>query len=1179
MRKFYKILTLVLVLMAILTAVTVVALAEEPDQPYEVIYGNYATFDTYEDGVYLCYGRTAQAIVTSQENGNKYVLMKDVAENTVTNPQWDITFSNTQAGTKYNVVDYPYFMVEFDIMTLSGSYSGHSYYSRFYTDTTPGSFVASTKFTEIGLSTTPYDWQHLTILVQYKDDGKFSQHAYINGEYISSVDVDLSTNASFKNSENKVIVKSMKMYPSTGSEVGVDNMRFTYFPAGYLGDNINLIANVNFNNGDGYEFPYKFTVAKVGDTVYDNANEAIAAAPENGTVKLTYNANETLVIDKNILLDTNVYDADGNPTGEFYTYEYKTSKGLVPTETEEGSGIFSFARSANAIDIIWDEPCAEDCDCFSEYGGHIMTATTVALLGSTPEYVGIIPSWEVLNDYSHKRFAGWSYTNDGTVDELLPITESDLSVGTIKLYPVYETVIYSLEVTSSVGIEYYLEEEFGDILTTLPNGSTIKLLSDVYTEVPKVEIKKSLTIDLNGHNLKRCFVYGNVYEATKDGDTLVYGTDSLLEEVASDGDIFFRPMATDVNITFTSSTGSGTLYNFKMQADTWTYNNEVVKRTSKSITPARLTYAYEGTFSASNFQLNLNGGITIYAGQAFYSLYASGTGYAINIDNVTYYKMDSEAFIYARTNRKIDISISNSLFYAPGQSGSFFFLGTSGYTPNAENYSEILIKNCDIIKANTTYGFDISNTRPDGTTKLIYDNCRMYDSYTTHADVMGINGVLGYYTDESSKWSSIVNAAEGYTVEDTSIQFTYYVPKSTFAADTTNAVNLPTFDYPATTKHTITYNKIITKPVTVNWIGGDGTTVEHTEQLLPGIDALNPPRISPLELPEDPYRNIAYQWADSNVNGKAITEILGTDGKSFTWQDSYSFYAVDSLDGVTNYIGGIKDVYVNMSYYSNFRYNLYLPVDPNLEITSVSWTQSTIVKIDGKNYYSYIYDCSTTGAADNAEIVITFNANGESYTQNSAINAIKYAEILLNSPENDIESTAIASMVRYIKEARTVAGLETGDIYDELIAVGNLEDYKEKTEYDDLDVNYSGLAGTSLSFALDGTSAAYIIKLPEENFPNAENATVTVKYTDGTELTVKKSETANTWYTNGTKIYDIVENAIVITITIPTEEGSTVLEGTYSVGAYIQAMDNDLAKSMYEFGVAAKAYREYIKTL
>ena len=946
MRKFSKILTLILVLVAILTAFTVVALAdgETTTPPITATYGQ--TFDSYEEGHLLSYDRTAQGIVRIQDNGNKYAEVKDNLENSVSNSQWDIYPS--PYGT---VVNYPYFMLEFDIMTMNGKYSGLQFNPRPYNGSA-NTFLGSINFDDVGLSTTKYVWNHFSIIVEYVGQGKFVIHRYVNGKFVKSTEADISASTVYTSGEKNMKISSMKLYPSTSAEVAMDNMYLTYFPVGYLDGNVDAIANYRYNYGEDYTFPYTYTKAWVGDTPYDDLGAATSAMTDGVTVKLAENTKEALVIDKAITLDTNIYDAEGNPTGSFYTYEYKTSKGLVPTETAAGSGIYTFARSENAVDIIWDEACGEDCDCYSEFGGHRLTTTTTVLLGTTPEFFGEIPTWEITDNYTQKKLMGWSYQNDGTVDTLLPISEADVAAGTaIKLYPVYKNVVHRFAVISNGVTEYYPEEDFGALLSSAPSGATIKLIRDVYTEVSTVKLTKALTIDLNGHTLKRCFVYGNVYEATKNGDEFVYDTTTLKDTIANGGDILFQYYANYASLTITSSTGSGTFYNLKMNADIWTYGDEDVKRVSKSVTPARITNASESVKQASYISLTLNGGITVYAGQLFYSLYASGTDYNITVDDVKYYKLDSSDFIYSRTNYTIYIYISNSLIYAPNNGGNFMYLGTDGAAA-VPKYSEIKITNCDILKAGTGWGFYLFNSRPAGYTDVIFDNCRLYDAGAEDwnycdEEVVGINGTLGYYTNSSKQESIPVNAAEDWSVKNAYVPVTYYVPGTTFAV-TDDEITVPTFNNLADIKHNINYNRVITKEVDVNWVDGNGNTVK-TEKLMPGIAALEGPRVV-FALDSDDYRNILAQWVDED--GNALAEKLGVTASGIDWQDSYTFRAVETIDGTYEYTGGIKDVLFNISFTSNFRYNLYLPErDTNITFNSISTlTKGELVKIGGVEY-------------------------------------------------------------------------------------------------------------------------------------------------------------------------------------------------------------------------------------
>jgi hypothetical protein len=191
MKRFSKILTLILVLIAILTAFTVVALAdgETTTPPITATYGQ--TFDQYEDGALLSYDRTAQGIVRIQDNGNKFVEVKDNLENSVSNAQWDIYPS--PVGT---VVKYPYFMLEFDIMTMNGKYSGLQFNPRPYNGSA-NTFLGSINFDDVGLSTTKYVWNHYSIIVEYVGQGKFVIHRYVNGEFVKSSEKDISSLLNF----------------------------------------------------------------------------------------------------------------------------------------------------------------------------------------------------------------------------------------------------------------------------------------------------------------------------------------------------------------------------------------------------------------------------------------------------------------------------------------------------------------------------------------------------------------------------------------------------------------------------------------------------------------------------------------------------------------------------------------------------------------------------------------------------------------------------------------------------------------------------------------------------------------------------------------------------------------------------------------------------------------------
>ena len=278
------------------------------------------------------------------------------------------------------------------------------------------------------------------------------------------------------------------------------------------------------------------------------------------------------------------------------------------------------------------------------------------------------------------------------------------------------------------------------------------------------------------------------------------------------------------------------------------------------------------------------------------------------------------------------------------------------------------------------------------------------------------------------------------------------------------------------------------------------------------------------------------------------------------------------------------DVRLSMLYYTNFDMMLYIEANEAATINSLTgFTYSGNVKIDGKEFCAYSKESSVTGVSDDVTAKLTYTIDGKSYRQTFVVSALVYAELILNDPIEDVEARAVANMVRFIKEARAEAGLAISNEFTELAALYAIDGYKDKSEYNDIAVDTTGLSGVSMSFAIDGTNAGYVIKLNESTFAEAKDAVITVTYADGTAIEatgayVEATEDAEAYYklvTTKTKVYDIVDQAIVITITMP----NSTLTGTYSVGAYIDGTDNALAKAMYEFGVAAKAYRDYLEVL
>ena len=1126
MKRFYKILCLILVLVATVAAFTVVALADDeatvtkPTPKEKLVFRDCENAekkpgDVIQNGT----SKVGKWNVGEADNGNRYVI---ASYDSATGSNGD-NYENTVPGTTYGIANYPTFAFDFDVLSTTGGFTYRATIrADLYTVNSKGTSVRLTQMKSIKLNADGINvakvanvWQHVTYVIQYAGDGVFNYYFYVDGVLSETTSVDYNTTAftsystaltaatnwddfqqnNPKSTLSKTGVYTIIMNPAYSSkteEIWFDNMQVHYYTDDYSLDDV---ASYIYN--DGYEMPYGFTEAKVDGIVYDDVNKAITASPEDATVLLTKNASKDLIIDKNIRIDTNEYDENGNATGTKYTFEYTSSLGFVGEETEPGSGIFVFKKSENVVDIIWDEACAEGCDCYKEFGGHKMSASTVAVLGNVPEYFGEIPTYEIVNGYE-KKFVGWSYTKGAAEpDTLLPITEADVAAGSLNLYPVYKATQYDFAVTKGVSVKYYMETEFATVLNASASGSTVILYDDV-TFDHSILIKtgsKVLTLDLNGFKLIRKYTTITTYEAVLDeatgeyvkGDkigTIKEGRDTTTITTYGGGatlvyaEAIFGVNANSVELNLTSSRPGAEIHAYSVTADRLMLGDEEI-RTENVVIGTGLDVI--GLYPSAKSTFNIDAkNITFYSGTLFYAEHGGNAATTtVNINGGTYYAIGKVSESVLGIRRGETVNVKDATFYCNGKMLSYATYNNS-----------------------TTYTFD---------------NCTIYDSII-NAQYAKVN-----YTFNNCKLVDQTYSASG----------TVYLGEGTVVTKDYTKYKVPAgYVYTTNTDKTYSYQSLVAGVV---------------------------------------YDQASGKFVPNMTYGEPVT-------------GSYT-YEVKKCSEDEN---SIKDAQLSMFYYSNFNIALYLPVVEGMTISSVSdfALQDSTVKIGGNSYYVYIKSLTTTGAADTVRTTVSYTAGGKTYKQNFDLSALVYAELILKAPIAEVETNAVANMVRFIKEARTAAKLEVSEKFAELEALAQLDAYKDKAEYDDLDVNCEGLAGTSLAFAVNGNSAAYVIKIPTATFADAENAVITVKYTDGTVLggvgqlvTETDAEGAEYSYykftTNSDRVYNIVEKPIEITITM----GETVLTGTYSLGAYIQGTDNALAKAMYEFGVAAKAYREYLETL
>ena len=1072
MKRFYRILFLILTVAIVATAFSIVALATEQDAgaPTSKL-GVLKDYDAMADGETIQNSKSkyGKAVAVKQDNGNVYMLLT----------YEDISASGTQAenvdtdsGKQY-LTTYPYAMFSFDIMSPQGVHSEETYFAaRLYNAKTSVGYLsdAYVYFSSLGLSETPYDWQHVSIVIEQDSETlNFIMHVFVNGEFVQRMTSSkFSATIGAENYDRSKLTISYTKFNTpryasqAGKDTAIDNLRATYFEAGAT---IEEMANYYYND---WVSPYKYTLATLNDqngnpVYYDDFDKLLADAQDSDVIHLKTDISD-VIINESAIVDTNIYDTDGTTVIGNYNFDFMSTQGYV---AEENNGIYTITKSTKLINLNWDPACEDDCDCNESYGGHILTATTIAVPGNIPEYPHDAPEFEIRNGLK-REFIGWSYENDGTVDELVALTEDDFLNGEVNLYPVYTSTQYSIEYINASGItvSYHFADEYADVVNDAQAGSTIKFHTDV-TATTTIVLKKNLTIDLNGFAFNQENIRTVTYNAVQDGSgKWVKDGDAISTEGTPSAAAFSIEFG-NKHLTITTSRPGASVHRVYISKTVLVSGEEVVGETVSVSSPTFITYK-----AAVGHTLNLIGDVTYYAGNLITNDWNNNVNaFTLNIDGATCYQVCSTDS-YIRCNEGGDYNFKNSKFYVT----DLF----NNYTSNpGSRVTNMVIENCDIAgKIRLAINKD----------NLLVTDSKLFEEVPQTKTTLG-NGV-SFIEDGLA-------ISQGYVQMNASEDFTLPLLSSA------------TFTYDAETlKPTYTFETVDTVMTT-------------------------------------------------NFTIKKCSEVEGS----------------------------VRNASLSMLYYTNFNMVLYIPVTEGTDITSVSgFTGGTDkVLIDGVAHYVYLCETSLTNASDILKTTLDYTVGEESYKQMYYFSALTYARAILENPGNEAETAAVANMVRYIKEARLAESLAVSEEFDELIALGNLADLGAKEDYADSAVNYSPLAGyvSSIKFILDSSSAAYAITLTDSAVSAGAVLSVSYVGNDGEIPLIDSTATANTMYTGGTMVYDLTK-AIEITVTIPAaEDGAepTVITGTYSAKAYINATDNTLAKAVYEFGVAAKAYRDYLEAL
>ena len=333
----------------------------------------------------------------------------------------------------------------------------------------------------------------------------------------------------------------------------------------------------------------------------------------------------------------------------------------------------------------------------------------------------------------------------------------------------------------------------------------------------------------------------------------------------------------------------------------------------------------------------------------------------------------------------------------------------------------------------------------------------------------------------------------------------------------------------------------------------------------------------------DGYRSVRItKWLDDSGNESNL--IIGKDS-------SYSFYAAKEQPADGGYIGKISDAMLNLSYYSQFHMNLYLPILEGMERPVVSGASASYATafISNREYWVYTWWMSAVSATDDKVITVSYTIDGVSYSQRVTVGGLVYAEIALEYATSQKERLAVANMLRYVRESKIYAGYADDQRFDALIGSldGSIEgkvtlpDYP--TAFTPLDTSLGELENYISKFYLSiGTSSNFVLVLNQKGIDaGLKNTDFTIYNESGVKINLfDYAGDGKTYQTNNMKVYDAIEK-LTITLTLPKTdtEPSRKISGTYSLATYITEVEKtgenvEVAKALYAFGVAAADYKK-----
>ncbi len=297
-------------------------------------------------------------------------------------------------------------------------------------------------------------------------------------------------------------------------------------------------------------------------------------------------------------------------------------------------------------------------------------------------------------------------------------------------------------------------------------------------------------------------------------------------------------------------------------------------------------------------------------------------------------------------------------------------------------------------------------------------------------------------------------------------------------------------------------------------------------------------------------------------------------------------------------IPALKGIKYNLSTYTNFNMNIYVPATKDIiggySDSNCSYSkQGENILINNKEYIKFSFAFGASNM-DSVTMHVKYNADCEGtiypLVQEISVSVIDYTETILNGSEfSEIEKRLAADMLRYCNETVKLAdgsyNTHANDILeknsDYLTDINTLELENTDTDTDSLS-DYINEAMLLFNAYEPKFAFRYTEKVTSPSTSESDgNTWLSISYisVDGLLKTAKTEiETENKiFYTTGIAAYDIDELLMIKVYEFGSD--TPVAEGTFSLATYIStlkstATDITFAKVLYAYSLSAEAYKK-----